>query len=83
MMSLPVWLAGPMSPGQRPPCTETLLWTETPLNRDPGQRPPYGQEWAVHVILECILLDIVSVPVNAITQMMDLIVQQILGPKLI
>ena len=31
----------PPSPGQRRPLTETLLWTETPLNRDPpGQSPP-------------------------------------------
>ena len=35
-------------PGQRPPA----LWTETPLDTD----TPYGQERAVHILLECILV---------------------------
>ena len=77
MMSLPVWLPGPMFlwgslslvpcsfqvgvsvsgptflPGHRPP---------HPLDRDPGQRPLltqtplYGKEWAVCILLECILV---------------------------
>ena len=59
MMSLLLWLPGPMyiwgslsgpmfllggSPWQRPP------WTET------RQRPPYGKERALRILLECILV---------------------------
>ena len=57
MMSLPVWLPGPMF----------LLgvWTETPTpwtKTPPGQRPfldrdpLYSKERAVHILLECILV---------------------------
>ena len=36
----------PETPEQRPP------WTETPLDRD----PLYGKEWAVRILLECIIV---------------------------
>ena len=55
-------------PGQRPLWTETPVDRDTPLDRDtlstgtpPAQRPPwtetpYGKEWAVRILLECILV---------------------------
>ena len=50
MMSLPVWLPGPMFlPGG------SLSWgvslTQTSLDRD----PLYSEDQAVHILLECII----------------------------
>ena len=40
-----------------PPRTETLLHKEPAGQRAPLDRdPPYGKEWAVHILLECILV---------------------------
>ena len=64
MMSLPVWLPGPMFlrgisgpmflpgglPDTRPP------WTEPP-----PPPPPCGKEWTVRIILECILFTVCNV----------------------
>ena len=58
---------GQRPPGQRPPWTETPLDRKPPgqrtPNRDlldrepsPGQRPPYGKEREVCILLECILV---------------------------
>ena len=49
------------TPGQRPlsPWTETPHpWTETPRQRPPDRDPPppHGKEWAVLILLECILV---------------------------
>ena len=60
-----ILVTGRGSLSERPPRTETPLWTEIPLDRDPslGQRPlPWietplcGNEWAIRILLECILV---------------------------
>ena len=55
---------GQRTPGQRPPDREPP--EQRPLD-PPGQRPPaktethlYGNEWAVRILLECILVFLCS-----------------------
>ena len=60
MMSLPVWLAGPMFlwglgvsvSGPMFRGGGGISWTETP-----GQRPLYSKERVVRILLECILVE--------------------------
>ena len=38
------------------------------------QRPPYGNEWAVHILLECILVIIYAHTVDHFGQFLDIII---------